>query len=77
MAYTNTSYLICSTDGFFGNTSPGNAAPNVIDIWLARTVTNIMFGMFEGVNQFTETLMAELSTNKFPNAARKEPTRNH
>ena len=29
--------------------------------------------MFAGVNQFTETFMAELSTNKFPNAAKNEP----
>lgn len=33
--------------------------------------------MFAGVNQFTETLMAELRTNRFPKAAKKDPTRHH
>lgn len=33
--------------------------------------------MFAGVNQFTDTLIAELSTNKFPNAAKNDPTRHH
>ena len=53
--------------------SPGNAAPNVIDIWFANTVKKMIPGMLAGVNQLTETFMAELSTNKFPNAAKNEP----
>lgn len=32
-------------------------------------------GMFAGVNQFTDTLIAELSTNKLPKAAKKDPIR--
>lgn len=31
--------------------------------------------MFAGVNQFTDTLIAELSTNKLPKAAKKDPIR--
>lgn len=32
-------------------------------------------GIFAGVNQLTETLIAELRTNKFPKAAKKDPKR--
>ncbi len=33
--------------------------------------------MFAGVNQFTDTLTAEFKTNKFPNAAKKDPIKHH
>lgn len=34
-------------------------------------------GMFAGVNQLTATLIAELRTNKFPKAAKKDPIRQY
>lgn len=33
--------------------------------------------MFEGLNQFTATLIAEFSTNKFPKAAKNDPIMTH
>jgi hypothetical protein len=32
-----------------------------------------MFGMLAGVNQFTETFIAEFRTKRFPKAAKNEP----
>ena len=60
-----------------GKIRPGKAAPNVIDTWLAKTAINITLGMLEGLNQFTATLIAEFSTNKFPKAAKNEPIITH
>lgn len=69
--------MICSSEGFFGRMSPGRAAPSVIEIWFAKTVKNMIPGMFAGVNQLTATLIAELRTNKFPKAAKKDPIRQY
>ena len=67
--------MIWSSDGFLGRISPGRAAPKVIEIWFAKTVKKMIPGIFAGVNQLTETLIAELRTNKFPKAAKKDPKR--
>ncbi len=56
-----------------GNINPGNAAPKVIEIWLASTVRKITPGILLGVNQFTDTLIAEFKTNKFPKAVKNDP----
>lgn len=65
--------FIWSADGLFGRMRPGRAAPRVIEIWFANTDKNMTPGMLAGVNQFTDTFTAELSTNKFPNAAKNDP----
>lgn len=69
----NTKFFICSSVGDLGKINPGKAAPKVIEIWFANTVKKITPGMFAGVNQFTDTLIAEFSTNKFPKAAKNDP----
>ncbi len=60
-----------------GNIKPGRAAPNVIEIWFANTVKNMIFGMLVGLNQLTATFTAEFKTKRFPKAAKNDPINTH
>lgn len=57
--------------------SPGRAAPKVIDTRLAMTPRKTAVGIEETLNQLVASLLGEFRTKMFPTAAKAEPSKHH
>lgn len=73
MAYSCKKNVMLSWVEFSVSTRPGTDAPKVMDIRLASTARNTVFGMDSVLNQLAAILLGELRIKMLPRAARTEP----